>query len=165
MMDAQTRELQVGAGTKGGLNKSGQDLCSVDRQSMAKGCRDKGGGRIDHFVSYKVMLKNWVEVERSNGHSLDMTDLMVQWMWFAEETKKLLEAREKELQTKDRILEEFHWDWLGEIIKIGARRPRTSIFDSGFGSTRRAVRFHPNRSSGDRFYSKLCSCCCCGCCC
>ena len=117
------------------------------------GCRDKGGGRTDHFVSYKVMLKDCVGLERSNGHSLDMTDLVLQFKWFAEETKKSLEVREKELQTSDRILEEFHWDWLGEIITIGARRPQTSIFDSGFGSTRRAVRFHPNRSSGDRFYS------------
>ena len=102
MMDAQTREQQVGAGTNGSLNKPGQNLCSLDRQSTAKACREIGAGRIDHFVSYRVMMKDWVEVERSNGHSLDMTDLVAQWTWFADETKKQLEASENELQTKRR---------------------------------------------------------------
>ena len=103
LMDAQTQALHVGAGTRGSLNKNGQDVCSADRQSSAKGYRAHGAGRHDHLVAYKKMMKEWVEVERANGHSLDLTDLRVQWTWFAEETKKGMEARMQELQPHEKF--------------------------------------------------------------
>ena len=87
-MDAQTRALHVGAGSQGGLNKVGQHVCSVDRPSAARGCREKGAGRKDYYVAYKIMLKEWVQEERDNGHSLDMSDLVLQWFFYAEEIKK-----------------------------------------------------------------------------
>ena len=158
------------------------------------------------MAQYKIMIKQWVETERSHGHSVDVTDLILQWSWYAEEVAKQLEGRE--LEPADRIFPEFHWDWLGEIITetretiretiretmqetVRGRpyggpygRPETiretittgvhsrdtgghhgretiradhtgDLSESGFGSTRRAVRFHPNRSSGDRFCSKV----------
>ena len=103
LMDAQTRALQVGAGTRGSLNKIGQDVCSADRCSSSKGCRAHGAGRKDHLVAYKKMMKEWVEVERANGHSLDMTDLRLQWTWFADETRKGMEARMQELQPHEKF--------------------------------------------------------------
>ena len=66
------------------------------------------------MVQYKVMLKQWVETERSYGHSVDVQDLILQWTWFVEECIKKLEGRK--LEPEDRIISEFHWDWLGEII-------------------------------------------------
>ena len=103
MMDAQTRALQVGAGSRGSLNKSGQDKCSTDRCSSSRGCRADGAGRKDYLVDYKKMMKEWVECERANGHSLDMTDLRLQWTWFADETRKGMEARMEELQPHEKF--------------------------------------------------------------
>ena len=102
-MDTQTRALHVGAGSQGSLNRAGQHVCSVDRPSAARGCREKGAGRKDYYVAYKIMLKEWVQLERDNGHSLDMSDLVLQWFFYAEETKKGLQEREKDLQPEDRI--------------------------------------------------------------
>ena len=92
------QRLAVGGGTQGSLNKRGQNLRRASRQNIARGARDVGGGRIDYFVDYKVMLKAWVEEERSNGHCLDCTDLQLQFAWYLKETIKLLEAREAELK-------------------------------------------------------------------
>ena len=140
-MDAQTKKIEVGAGSRGNLNKPGQ--MKTDCFSTRRGCRADGAGRKDHLKAYKRMMKSWVETERANGHSLNATDLQLQWVWFADEARKALEARREELKPDAK----FPGSSIGTIIKIGAGRPRTAIFDSGFGSTRRAVRLHPNRSS------------------
>ena len=103
MMDAQTRALQVGAGSRGSLNKRGQDKCSSDRWSTKKGCRADGAGRKDYLKDYKKMMKSWVENERANGHSLNMTDLRLQWTWFADEARKGLEARYGELKPDEKF--------------------------------------------------------------
>ena len=95
------RRLEVGAGTQGSCHKRGQHGVRLNRFSSARGCRDTGGGRTDHLVQYKIMMKQWVETERSHGHSVDMTDLILQWCWYAGEVVKELEV--KELEPHDRI--------------------------------------------------------------
>ena len=95
------RRLEVGAGTKGSCHKRGQHGASLNRFSSARGCRGIGGGRTDHLVQYTIMMKQWVETERSHGHSVDMTDLILQWCWYAGEVVKELEV--KELEPHDRI--------------------------------------------------------------
>ena len=95
-MDAQTKQIEVGAGTRGSLNKLGEN--KTDCFSRSKGCRAKGGGRTDHLKAYKLMVKSWVEDERANGHSINATDLQLQWVWFADEARKKLEARKEELK-------------------------------------------------------------------
>ena len=73
----------------------------LNRFSSARGCRGIGGGRRDHLAQYKIMMKQWVETERSYGHSVDVQDLILQWTWFAEECRKKLEGRK--LEPEDRI--------------------------------------------------------------
>ena len=98
MMDAQTETLQVGAGSRGSLNKNGEHKVNVDCFSTKRGCRADGAGRKDHLKAYKNMMKSWVKNERANGHSLNATDLRMQWVWFADEARKALEARKEELK-------------------------------------------------------------------
>ena len=103
MMDAQTETLEVGAGSRGSLNKRGQDKCRLDRLSAKRGCRADGAGRKDYLKDYKTMMKSWVENERANGHSLNMTDLRLQWTWFADEARKGLEARYGQLKPDEKF--------------------------------------------------------------
>ena len=62
---------------------------------LSKGRRAEGGGRKDNFKMYKIQLKTWVEEERRNGHSLDATDLHLQFVWFLSEMVKALEDKAK----------------------------------------------------------------------
>ena len=70
----------------------------TDCFSTRRGCRAQGAGRKDHLKAYKRMMKSWVETERANGHSLNATDLKLQWTWFADEARKALETRRQELK-------------------------------------------------------------------
>ena len=93
------KSLNVGGG-KRSLNKQGQNLNLSSRPGgmtsqggLSKGCRAVGGGRKDNFKTYKQQLKTWVEEERRNGHSLDTTDLHLQFVWFLSEMVKALEQK------------------------------------------------------------------------
>ena len=76
---------------------------NAHRLSSARGVRAPGGGRNDKFAAYKQMLKDWVEVERSNGHGLDYTDLMLQFEWTLLETLKGLEPKLSELAPPEKV--------------------------------------------------------------
>ena len=81
--DMKVTNLAIGGGTRGSLNKRGQNKKAHERegQGLSTGCRGSGASRHDHFLEYKKALKLWVEEERRNGHSLDGTDLMLQFTW------------------------------------------------------------------------------------
>ena len=92
--EQRVRDSGIGAGTRGTLNRRGQNLKHIHRMKMAKGCRAKGAGRPDEFKIFKVALKEWVHLERRNGNPLDSSDLLEQFKYMLGAAVKIGEAAE-----------------------------------------------------------------------
>ncbi len=93
--ERQIRLAGIGCGSRGSLNMQGQNLKLTHRSSRALGCRAQGAGRKDLFGVFKRALKNWVFLERENGHTLDSGDLLEQFKWMVGEAIKTLKEQEK----------------------------------------------------------------------
>jgi hypothetical protein len=94
--EAKVKNSTVGQGTRGSLNKRGQRLKIAHRKNFARGVRASGGGRKDHFKEFKVALKQWAELERGNGQTLDSHDLVEQFAFMVNKAV----AHGAELQAK-----------------------------------------------------------------
>ena len=85
MWEEKAEGIGVGAGSNGSLNLRGQHIISAHSVKTARGCRARDAGRSDRFKAFKQALKQWLRMERRNGHAVDATDLLDQLCWCVQE--------------------------------------------------------------------------------
>ena len=86
--------MKRGAGSRGSMNKPGQDLKRARRFGDAtKGCRAAGGGAKDSFGTYKVVLKTWLDVELENGVVVEPEDMIQHFEWLLDEDIALMKSQ------------------------------------------------------------------------
>ena len=97
--EAKVKDCSVGKGSRGSLNKRGQNLKRTISGKTARGCRADGGGRTDRFKHFKVALKEWVKIERENGQAIDGHDMIEEFLYIVEKGVTYGEA----MQTKSQL--------------------------------------------------------------
>ena len=113
-------------GTGGSLRRQGcnESLELVKARSQGRGCRRKGAGRKDDFVALKERVKNVAEAERQLGHSLNKSDLWLEFRIAAsQEIRRLQEDASNGAQSALRVLRQ-------RIQKLKASRKYLGSFQT-----------------------------------
>ena len=94
-------DMKTGAGSRGSLNKSGQNLKAVDRWAGdSKGCRAPGGGAKNRFAAHMKALEYWIDSELENQQAVEPEDTVEQFEYMlrgdALQLKQVLERTDGE---------------------------------------------------------------------
>ena len=86
---AAVSRLNVGKNSRSTNRTKGSREKVYLRQTMSQGQRQPGGGNTDAFKAEKLKVKQWLEEERSYGHSIGKSDLWFEYKWQLEESMEI----------------------------------------------------------------------------
>ena len=86
---AAIQKLKLGKNSRPSNRPQGSRDKIYLRQSTSQGARQAGGGREDAFKPEKFKVKQWLEEERSYGHSIGKSDLWFEYKWQLEESMEI----------------------------------------------------------------------------